>query len=46
MFAAEWIIKGIVIAILWLLKVLGWKRAGERLDELLDKEDKDERPVT
>lgn len=50
----EWLLKGIVVVVLFLLNLLGWKRAGiwldqilgERLDKMIGKGvDKDDRPV-
>jgi hypothetical protein len=38
-------VQAIVIAILGLLNLLGWKRAGQWLDRLIDDVDKDEKPV-
>ena len=50
----DWIVKGIIILVLGLLKRLGWKQAGKWLDmmlgvpihEIIGKDrDKDDRPV-
>jgi hypothetical protein len=41
----DWVLKAIVIAILGLLELLGWKRAGRWLDRLMEEVEKDEKPV-
>jgi hypothetical protein len=41
----EWLLKGIVVVVLFLLNLLGWKRADKWLDKIVGAGDKEERPV-
>jgi hypothetical protein len=41
----EWILKGIALVVLGLLDLLGWKRAGKWLDQMVGEGDKEEKPV-
>jgi hypothetical protein len=41
----EWLLKGIVIVVLGLLDLLGWKRAGMWMDKIVGEGDKEEKPV-
>ena len=45
MLIIDWIVKGIAFVVLFLLDLLGWKRAGKWLDKMIGEDDKDERPV-
>jgi hypothetical protein len=45
MFGLEWVLKGLAVAVLWLLKHLGWKQAGEWLDRMIGGAGKSEPPV-
>ena len=41
----DWLLKGIIVVVLFLLYLLGWKRAEKWMDKLVGEGDKEEKSV-
>jgi hypothetical protein len=41
----DWLLKGTIVVVVFLLHLLGWKRAEKWMDKLVGEGDKEEKPV-